>query len=320
MTTPQAVAPARPEGAWIRPGATPPAEPRWGLADGLQVGLSPAPRGLIQVFAPYLGHPRDRLVNFFAVEPIPAGAEGRGYSELEPSRLDPGEQGKRMWSLDEPDLDRAPTEPCKRLSPARGVVDEHDGTERLTVWIAVERFEDGADVRVRVRFRADRPHEVEVAGFATDRSVPLSHLVITATMGNWARLRRLELADRVVTPADLWPGFSGTGFAAHAAFGLDELRREGRAAIVGATGDEDDPWSAVYAADTAPHWRFAGRRARQSWRADDPDPRLRAQVNARWSYWASASEIPGGPAFENIELIAPFRQGAAARFSVEPLD
>ncbi|WP_460005452.1 hypothetical protein [Microbacterium xylanilyticum] len=144
-------------------------------------------------------------------------------------------------------------------------------------------------------------------------------LILTATMGNWARLRRLELAHRVVTPAELWPGFTGTGFAEHASFALDELVRDGDAVLVAAVGDEVDPWSAAYAPDTAEHWRFIGQRMRQTWRVDDPDPDLRAQVNGRWSYWASASEIPGGPAFENVEVVQPFRQGAPLRFVVEPL-
>lgn len=314
--TPEEISPAVVSGRWLRPSGAAPREPRWGHPDGMQIGLSPAPRGLLQVFTPYLDHPRERLVNYIAVEPLPVGAEARGYSELEPSRLDPGQPGKRLWAVDDP----GDSAPRARFDPDRGVVDIADGVERLTVWVLVEPFDDGADVHVRVRFRADRPHEVELAGFAGPRSMPLEHLVLTATMGNWARLRRLELADRTVTPALLWPGFTGTGFAEHASFGLDELMRDGASAVVAATGDEVDPWTVTHSADTAAHWRFEGRRMRQEWRVDDPHPALRAQVNARWSYWASASEIPGGPAYENLEVVEPFRQGAALRFIVEPLD
>jgi len=307
------------DGMWIRPGDRGDQEPRWGLVDGIQVGLppSPGPRGLLRVFTPYLNHPRLRLVNFIAVEPIPADSDRRGYSELEPSTLDAGENGKRFWSGDDSDGLQAPRDP---LNPSRGVVDEVDGVERLTVWIGVERFDNGADVRVRMRFHADRPHEVEVAGFGNDDSVPLRSLVLTATMGNWARLRRLELLNEDATPAKLWPGFGGTGFTEHARFGLDVVRRDGEAALVSAIGDEVDPWSVEYADDTATHWHFEGLRARQSWRVDDPHPDLEVLVNARWSYWASASEIPGGAAFENFEIVEPFRQGASYRFSVEPLD
>lgn len=302
---------------WLRPSGGPAAEPRWGHPEGLQIGIPPipGPRGLLRVFAPYLDHPRERLVNFIAVEPIPEGSTSRGYSELEPSTLDPGEQGKRLWAANDPS--RAEAGAPSR--PARGRVDTIDGVETLTVWIGVERFDDGADVCVRVRFFADRPHEVELAGFANAASVRLSHLILTATMGNWARLRRLHLADRTVTPAELWPEFSGMAFTEHGCFPLTDLVRDGDAAVVRATGDEEDPWSVEYSTDTADHWRFLGRRAAQAWRVDDPDPALVAAVNARWSYWASASPIPGGPAYENVEIIEPFRQGAAFRFSVEPL-
>ena len=199
------------------------------------------------------------------------------------------------------------------------MIETIDGVECLTVWIGVERFDNGADVRVRVRFRADRRHEVEVAGFANEASAPLQNLILTATMGNWARLRVLELANASVHPRELWPDFSGTGFSRHARFQLPALRREGDVAVVSAIGDEQDPWSVKYADDTADHWRFLGRRARQSWRIDGPHPDLEVLVNARWSYWASASEIPGGPAYENFEIVEPYRPGAAFRFSVEPL-
>lgn len=302
---------------WLRPTGDASSEPRWGHPGGIQIGIAPipGPRGLLRVFTPYLDHPRERLVNFIAVEPIVRGMSERGLSELEPSTVDPGERGKRFWSADSSDL-------AERVSggpPSRGAIDTVDGVETLTVWIGVERFDSGADVRVRVRFRADRPHEVELAGFANEASAPLSHLILTATMGNWARLRNLHLADRVVTPAALWPDLSGTGFAEHARFPLDALARDGEAAIVSATGDEQDPWSVEYSADTAEHWRFLGRKTVQSWRVDDPHPDLEALVNARWSYWASASPIPGGPAYENVEVVEPFRQGAALRFSVEPV-
>lgn len=279
--------------AWLRSAS----EPRWGHADGLQIGLAPlpGPRGLIRVYAPYLGHGPERVVNFIAIEPTPVGATARGYSELE-------------WSA----LDDAPG---KRIDGAAGV--DEDGS--LTVELSVERFDNGAHVWVRARFRAERPYEVAVAGFHHSDSVPLDRLTLSATMGNWARLRRLHLADRTVTPAELWPGFGGDGFTAHARFGLASLRRDADgAAVVTATTDEVDPAAASHVDGTAEHWRYLGRTAVQGWRAVDPDPDLEVLVNGRACYWASAHPIPGGASFENFELGAAYRPGQEYAFSVEP--
>lgn len=306
------------DGRWLRPvsgdGAR---EPRWGHPDGMQVGLHPlgGPRGLLRVYTPYLRQPRDRLVNFIAVEPVPVGAPERGYSELETSRLD-GEPGLRIWSADGDDLVPRPAD-----QPYRGdVVVDDDGVERLVVGLVVEPFANGARVRLRLTFRADRPHELAVSAWTCPGSVELDACVLTATMGNWARLRQLHLAGRTVTSGELWPDYRGSDFAEHATFGLEELERDGTAALVRAQPDELEPTRAVHAPGTAEHWTYVGERAVQHWRVDDPHPELRAQVNGRHTYWMSNHPIPGGIAFENLELVEPFREGATFRFGVEPLD
>jgi hypothetical protein len=303
------------EDGWLRPAPTTPAEPRWGHPGGIQVGLHPlsGPRGLLRVFTPYLGHHRSRLLNFIAVEPIAAGETHRGFSELEHSALDDA-PGKRFWSADAPG-DGTPRDPREA---ARGVVEQVEGVETLTVWIGVESFENGAEVDIRLRFRADRPHEVELTASRRAGSAELSACVLTATMGNYARLRRLQLRDRVVGPGELWPDFDGTHFAEHAAFPLAELARDGEAVVVTATTDELNPSSAVYAPEVKPHWHYEGTRAVQGWRVERPHPELRVLVNARRVYWASEAPIPGGDSFENFEVVEPFREGAAVTFFVEP--
>jgi len=303
------------EGGWLRPAPTTPAEPRWGHPDGIQVGLHPlpGPRGLLRVFTPYLGHDRSRLLNFIAVEPIAAGETHRGFSELEHSALDDA-PGKRFWSADAPG-DGTPRDPREA---ARGVVEQVEGIETLTVWIGVESFENGAEVDIRVRFRADRPHELELSASRRAGSAELSACILTATMGNYARLRRLHLRDRVVGPRELWPDFDGTHFAEHAAFPLAELARDGEAAVVTATTDEQNPSSATYAPEVKPHWHYEGTRAVQGWRVERPHPDLRVLVNARRVYWASEAPIPGGDSFENFEVVEPFREDAALTFFVEP--
>lgn len=307
--------PPETDGGWLRPAGEGPAEPRWGFADGLQVGLHPlrGPRGLLRLYAPYLGHPRDRLLNFVAVEPIGLGATERGYSELEHSALDDA-PGKRFWSADDP---RDPT-PRDPLRPARGVVETIGGVEHLTVHVHSERFENGAEVVVRVRFRADRPREVSLAASLRDGSVPLEACVLTATMGNFARLRRLHLRERVVTPAELWPGFTGTGFTAHGRFGRELLARSDGALSVWATPDEAEPHEATHHPDTAAHWRYTGTKAVQGWRVPEPSDELEVLVNGRSAYWASAAPIPGGVSYENFEVVEPFRDGQELVYWAEP--
>lgn len=306
-------------GNWLRPSVHRPAIPRWGHAEGIQVGLHPlaGPRGLLRIFAPYLGEPhRDKLLNFIAIEPIPKGATERGFSELEHSALD-DERGKRFWSADSlEDGGPAPAD-----APARGVVSARDGVEQLSVFVISEAFENGANVAVELGFRADRPHEVSMAAIRLPGSVELDYCILTATMGNYPRLRRVQLADSVVTPSELWPAFTEVHFTEHAVFGVDRLPRNTAGEVeVTATPDESDPGAAVYAPEVDAHWRYVGRRAAQTWIADEPDPRLALLLNARAAYWASTAPIPGGASFENFELKEPFREDRTFRFRIEPLD
>jgi hypothetical protein len=306
--------------SWIRPSGLDGDEARWGHPQGLQLGLQPesGPRGLLRIFAPYLGHPAERLVNFIAIEPIVEGQTERGLSELERSALD-GVRGKRFWSTDEFDREEAPA--AAPPPPAAGVIESIDGVERLTFHVHSEAFDNGARVSVRVRFRADRPHEVELAASTRVGSAPLARCVLSATMGNFARLRRLHLRDRIVTPDELWPGFGGDHFADHARFPIDDLTRtESGGVQVVATPDEARPHEAVYADDTAEHWKYFGSLAAQGWRVDRPDPALEVLVNARAAYWASSSPIPGGASYENFEVVQPFAEGQESVFWVERFD
>jgi hypothetical protein len=254
------------------------------------------------------------MINFIAVEPIVIGQHRRGFSELEPSQLD-GVRGKRFWSVDNPqDLSPRPPE-----HPARGVISRKDSVETLQVFIIVEPFNNGAHPYLRLRFRSDQPREVGIASFAQRDSKPMRSCVLTATMGNYARLRRLHLADRVVLSTDLWPRFGGDGFAPVKRFPLDQLRRtpEGHA-VVAATTDESEPEKADYAPFTFKGWRYLGRRAVQYWRCEAPQEDLFVRVNGRTKYWASRSPIPGGISFENFEMVAPMRDGQQFWFGVKP--
>ena len=143
--------------------------------------------------------------------------------------------------------------------------------------------------------------------------------ILTATMGNYARLRRLHLKNRVEEAQHVYHPFLPVfaGFAAHRQWGIDELLvRDGRA-FVAATPDEPDPAHARYSPDVSRNWHYQGAVATQYWHAR-ARPGLVARVNARQTYWASHSPIPGGVAYENFELEAPFEPGQEFCFGVTP--
>ncbi len=308
------LAPPEVNGRWVQPAQGQPARAVWGHAEGLRVGLPPlpGPRGLLRIYAPYLGHREERVINFIAVEPIPRGKAKRGFSELEKSDLD-GVNGKRLWSADSP-VDASPRAVDQ---PARGLVHLEGEVETLTVFVFVEPYDNGAHVYLRLRFRSDRPYEVGLSAFAWDDSTDLSHCVLTATMGNYARLRTLCLKSRTTSSLALWPGYTETAFTPHARFPLNEMirTREGHALFIAAP-NEANPLDVQYAPETPYWWKYEGKVATQYWRCENPAPQLVAQVNGRYTYWLHDCPIPGGVALENFELMEPFRSGAEYGFGV----
>jgi hypothetical protein len=119
VAPPRSLAPPDADGPFLRPAAGDAVEPMWGIKGGIAVGLwpTPGPRGLIRVYAPYLGSDRLRPINFVAVEPV--ANRSRGLSELEKSALDGGVAGKAMWTGDTFTIEPRPRPPWQ---PARGVV------------------------------------------------------------------------------------------------------------------------------------------------------------------------------------------------------
>lgn len=305
------------EGArWVRPGHGAEA-PIWGLRDGIQVGIHPGsieghgdggPRGLLRIGYPILdGGARAGLVNFIAVEPIVRGR--RGFSELEVSSSD-GRRGRVFWtgSADAPGG-----------KPGAGRLTRADGVERLAVTVRMERFDNGARPIVGFQIRSDRPGEVLLTVRAAPESAPMDRCVLTATMGNYMRLRRLWLKGGAVEASSVWPGFDGDEFTAEAFFPIGRLPVTGAGdVLVAATTDEKDP-GAVPADPRAPWWRYRGSFAltqywskpRGTWRDD-----LQVRVNGRRVYWASHNPIPGGLAYENFDLVEPFREGQVSVFGL----
>jgi len=247
------------------------------------------------------------VINFIAIEPVVNRV--RCYSELERSDLD-GRNGKRFWSCDRPDFSPRPQDDY-----ASGTIDRSGSEESLQVYIMAEPFKNGARVHLRLGFRADAPDEVDLEAFSSPGSAELQHCILTATMGNFARLRELHLRDKTVSSLQLWPDYQEPHFAPARAFPLsDFLRTPYGDAFVSATPNEENP-----AAAKAPgHWNFVGARATQYWHLKKEEARSGtvARVNGRYTYWMSKRPIPGGISFENFELERPFRNGEKSTFGI----
>ena len=306
---------------WVVPARDEASQPSWELVEGIGFGLWPSdggPRGLIRIYAPFLQNPPGQVINFIAVEPIVNGR--RSYSELERSAVD-GKPGKMMWAVDELPRDWSAWKPPAH--PARGRMSRIDGRPAFSVFVVVEPLDNGARPVIQVILWRDRPREVTLRVDAAPGGAPMEACVLSATMGNYARLRRLHLRDDVVEPARLWPGFDkvhpgGSGFTPHAQWGVERLRVRDGVAEVTATPDEADPVAGRYEPDTPAWWRYVGKRAAQSWRAA-ATKNLVVRVNGRRVYWGGRIGIPGGVAFENFEMQAPFAPGQAFTFGVREL-
>jgi hypothetical protein len=300
-------------GDWIRPGLST-NQPVWGIRGGLLWAVAPAgfrsgePRGLIRLGYPVLPKGCNDLINFIAIEPIVKGK--RGFSELEPSRLD-GVTGKRFWGQGEGG-GKATDLVSGRLQNGP------NGEEELDVMLRVEKFDNGAHVRLMVRQFSNRPDEIEFSIFQEPDSAPLDYCILTATMGNMARTRQLWLKDAVVSSLELYRGYQETNFTPHQEYPLARLHRTAEGEVlVAVTNDEESPAS-VYPFPGSELWHYAGCEVTQYWAKPAGTFRddLHAVVNARYTYWLSARPIPGGVAFENFELCERFYNGQKFIFGI----
>lgn len=302
---------------WVQPAQGKAAQAIWGHKNGLRIGLSPlpGPRGLIRVYTPYLDQKEGRVMNFLAMEPIVQGSETRGFSELEKSQLD-SRRGKRFWSAN----DSLQTHPLNDLYPASGNVKKIDGVETLSLFIFSEEFENGAKVYVRLRFYKDKPFEVEITTYTQPGSNCLDNFIITATMGNFARLRTLYFKDKTIHSHQTWPEYQGDAFTDHARFPAAEfIKDKNKNKYFIAAPDEVTPSMAKYDPSTVSHWKYQGKKAVQYWKIADNETGVEGWVNGRYRYWASKSPIPGGISFENFELKSLFQEGRRIVFGISPL-
>lgn len=289
----------------------------WGRRDGIIFGLpSPGgirgPRGLIRVAVPGQLGGEPELINFIAIEPVIKGADSRfsrmGFSELEMSKLDPEKRGKRLWVMT--------AEGELRMLSAKP-----QPIECLSVRIEVEPFTaNGAHVYVVVSMYSNRPHELELAVYHHEESAPIEELTLTATMGNYERLRYLWLKDRVVDSRELYAGYSDNAFIEKQNYPRDEMLTAGDGdALVLATTNEDNP-SGIKVYQDSWQWTYRSTKLTQYWRvpAWHIEPDLRVKVNGRRVYWNSTTPIPGGLAFENFEVRQRYVPGQTFIFGLTP--
>lgn len=296
---------------WIRPEK--PGDPLiWGRRDGIAFGLpSPGgmrgPRGLIRVGVNVPDKDEPQLLNYIAIEPVIDGPGSRfsrmAFSELDPSALDPGERGKRLW-VESSDL--------------RTIHAGHAAVERLSVKIAVERFTaNGAHVYLIASIDGDHPGELRLSVFNESDGPPLEDLSVTATMGNYGRLRLLWLKDRVIDSRRLFTYYQGNAFVELENYMLDEMPRTADGdAIVYCSASEASPQDTE--GNESAHWRYLLPKLTQYWRvaAHDIEPDLRVRVNARRVYWASTTPVLGGIAFENFEVRQRYVPGQTFIFGI----
>jgi hypothetical protein len=298
---------------WVRAGVST-NQTVWGIRKGLLWAVAPGgfrsgePRGLIRLGYPVLPDGGYDLINFIAVEPVVRGR--RGFSELEGSQLD-GVPGKRIWAED-PGGATATSLVPGTLRKRSG------GYEGLEVPLRLEKFDNGAHVRLVARQRDGRPGELALSVFQEPDSAPLDYCILTATMGNMARTRLLWLKNQRVSSLDLYRDYKQTGFAPHQEYPLSDLPRTADGGLLIALSNDEDSPASVFPFPNSELWHYAGAKVTQYW-AKPPGAfhdDLRLAVNARFTYWRSARPIPGGVAFENFELRERFYEGQTFVFGI----
>ncbi|HWZ35166.1 MAG TPA: hypothetical protein VNW51_03360 [Mucilaginibacter sp.] len=313
---------------WIRP-ETSADKQMWGIHDGIVFSLWPTgvetgdkgtggPRGLLRVGYEYKG--KIYLINYIAIEPVVDGKIE--FSEISPSNTD-GQWGKLIWPGD--------SEANSAYNPAnvtRGVISHpdpnHPQTEQLTLFVFMEQYINKAAPFFKISIRSDRPEEIcfEINNKAS--SARIDRCALTATMGNYSRLRLLHLKNEVIDSRKLYSGFEGIDFIEKEAYPVTQmLKLKDGSPIALATQNESmaqlSAWPTDSAYTTKRGWRYRPDfKLTQYWRKEGStyDPSLQVRVNGRAKYWAVASRdpkkyvpVPGGAAFENFELHEKYYPG-----------
>lgn len=321
---------------WIRP-VNEKSPSVWGIKNGIVFGLWPyaiessrdemggGPRGLIRVGYELNGNIYQ--FNYIAVEPV---VEGKmEFSEISPSTADE-KWGKLMWAGNDQN--------AGYFSPSamsRGIITHpdpsHPDIEELSLYVFMEKFFNGAKPYLRISIRNDRPEELCFEIFHEKSSAGMERCALTATMGNYSRLRLLHLNNKVIDSRRLYRDYNGIDFIEKEGYPADQMARDEKGDfIVIAEPNESFAELASWPQEEAYYSRWNWRyrpffKTCQYWRKEKTqyDPSLHVRVNGRAKYWTGGSndkskyiDIPGGPAFENFELREKYYPGQKFYFGI----
>lgn len=321
---------------WIRP-VNDKAPSVWGIRNGIVFGLWPytieteqdkmggGPRGLIRVGYEFKGN--TYLINFIAIEPVVNGKWE--FSEISPSKVD-GQLGKIMWAGDKESYGKyypSAITPGIIIHPDA----KHPEVEELSVYVYTERFLNGAYPYFKISIRNDKPEEIGIEILNQKSSAPMERCALTATMGNYSRLRLLYLKDQIIDSRKLYKGFDGIDFVEKGGYPAKQMLKDknGDYIVLAASNESFDELSS-WPQDTnyIKHWNWRYRpffKVTQYWRKENSgnDSTLHVRVNGRAKYWSGGSknknnyiDIPGGPAFENFELRESYYSGQKFYFGI----
>ncbi len=323
---------------WIRPQSSTDV-PLWGIQNGITVSLWPAaaeptnsdggPRGLLRVGYNYMG--TNFLINFIAIEPVVD--DDMEFSEISPSATD-GKWGKFMWAADSINNNH-----YTGNANTRGAITHpdalHPWVEELSFYLFIEQFKNGAHPYIKVSIRSNAPGELCLQIFNEDNSTNMQRCALTATMGNYSRLRFLYLKNNVVIDSrKLFADYNDIDFIEKQPYSYNEMLRTKHGDYIAVAESDEDfaqladwPQQPVYLLKNS--WRYRPfYKLTQYWRkpSQDADSSLTVRVNGRAKYWSGGSNsaadyinIPGGAAFENFELRDNYHAGEKFVFGLSML-
>src|SRR5699024_5591264 len=159
----------------------------------------------------------------------------------------------------------------------------------------------------------------------------MQRCALTATMGNYSRVRLLYLKDRVVDSRELYQGYNDIHFVEEEGYPADQLLRNEHGDFI-AMAASDESFSELSSWPQNPRyydkqwWRYRPfYKVTQYWRkkSTEHDSSLHVRVNGRAKYYGGGSDdktnyvdIPGGVSFENFEMREPYYPGQQFYFGI----